>query len=213
MTAKTKAILGLITFVVLLMGSCGVYVLATFRVATVPTPAMANTIIPYEKVLYRRGNENIQRGDILVFKYPNDQKVFFMKRVIGLPGETVEVKGPTVLINGQALAEKHTYINFDGNNKKAAYQELKTEGSGSYQVYLFGGKDEVTESQDTPFATKAPLPIPPGHYFMMGDCRDNSLDSRYWGTLPRDLVVGKVMVLIDSADPIRKQALPRWLDE
>jgi signal peptidase I len=114
----------------------------------------------------------IRRGDIVVFKYPEDPERDFIKRVIGLPGETIEVKNKKVHIDGQALDEP-------------------------YVQYLIPPDEEGASELDVR-VQYGPVDVPEGHYFMMGDNRDNSQDSRYWGFLPRDYVKGKALFVYFS---------------
>lgn len=104
---------------------------------------------------------DIRRGDVIVFKYPKDPTMAYVKRVIGLPGEEIEIVGRTVFINGKALAESYT--------------QFLDEEFGQYR--------------------HGPIRIPPNRYFAMGDNRDNSQDSRYWGFVPRDLIMGKAFLV------------------
>ena len=118
----------------------------------------------------------IKRGDILVFKYPEDPERDFIKRVIGLPGEVVELKDKKVYINGTALDEPyvHFLFPFDPSSPDA--------GEGGVDLRRSYG----------------PATVPEGEYFMMGDNRDNSQDSRYWGFLRRDYVKGKALFVYFS---------------
>jgi signal peptidase I len=109
-----------------------------------------------------------ERGDIIVFKYPEDKTRDFIKRVIGLPGETIEVKNRVVYIDGKPIKENY-----------AAY----------------------TATEFSSYNNLSPRLIPPDSYFMMGDNRDNSMDSRKWGFLKRDLIRGKAMILYFSIQP------------
>ncbi|HEX3702211.1 MAG TPA: signal peptidase I, partial [Vicinamibacterales bacterium] len=115
----------------------------------------------------------IRRRDVIVFKYPEDPDRDFIKRVIGLPGETVELRDKRVYINGQPLDEP--YVHF-----------LEPPGSESdvHEVTSYDVRDHY-----------GPVTVPPDQYFMMGDNRDNSADSRYWGFLRRDLVKGKALMI------------------
>jgi signal peptidase I len=113
---------------------------------------------------------DIRRGDILVFKYPEEPERDFIKRVIGLPGDSVELKAKKVYINGQALDEP--YVHF-----------LTPAAEGSEVTSL-----DVRERY-------GPVTVPPDQYFVMGDNRDNSQDSRYWGFLPRSYVKGKALMI------------------
>jgi signal peptidase I len=118
----------------------------------------------------------IRRGDILVFKYPEDPERDFIKRVIGLPGETLELRNKKVYINGTALDEPYVHFLFPFDPASPDASE------GSFDVRRSYG----------------PVTVPDGHFFMMGDNRDNSQDSRYWGFLPRDYVKGKALFVYFS---------------
>jgi len=115
----------------------------------------------------------IKRRDIIVFKYPEEPDRDFIKRVIGLPGETVEVREKKVYINGTALDEP--YVHFLA--PPATNSEL-------HEVTSFDVRERF-----------GPVTVPADQYFMMGDNRDNSADSRYWGFLRRDYIKGKAMVI------------------
>ena len=115
----------------------------------------------------------IHRGDVVVFKYPVDPNRDFIKRVIGLPGETLEVRERKVYIDGRALEEPYAH-----------YIELPT-SSSEYR--------EVTSSDVQKHY--GPVVVPADQYFMMGDNRDNSADSRFWGFLPRDYIKGRALLI------------------
>jgi signal peptidase I len=115
----------------------------------------------------------IRRSEIIVFKYPEDPTRDFIKRVIGLPGETVEVRDKKVYINGTALNEP--YVHFLA--QPSGPSELS-------EVTSFDVRDRF-----------GPVTVPADQYFMMGDNRDNSADSRYWGFLRRDYIKGKAVVI------------------
>ena len=117
----------------------------------------------------------IRRGDVLVFKYPEDPERDFIKRVIGLPGETLELKEKKVYVNGTPLDEPYAHFLFPVD----ATSDL---GEGTFDVRRSYG----------------PVTVPEGHYFMMGDNRDNSQDSRYWGFMPREYVKGKALFVYFS---------------
>jgi signal peptidase I len=121
----------------------------------------------------------IGRGDIVVFKFPQEPDRDFIKRVIGLPGETLEVRNKTVYINGTALDEPYVHFLVPPDPEG---QEVAASG--------------VRESY-------GPVTVPADQYFVMGDNRDNSQDSRWWGYLPRDLVKGKALMIYWSFDSDR----------
>jgi signal peptidase I len=117
------------------------------------------------------------RGDIIVFKYPQDEKRDFIKRIIGTPGDTVQVRGQQVFINGRAL-EESAYVR---KNPTA----LPHTASPTFCGYAYACE---------------PLVVPPDSYFVMGDNRDNSQDSRYWGFVKRDKIKGKAFLIYWSWD-------------
>jgi signal peptidase I len=121
-------------------------------------------ILPYK---------NPRRGDVIVFKYPNSPETAYVKRLIGMPGDKVEMNGRTIYINGRPLKETYTqYID-----------------SGSiYEHY-------------------GPYFVPQNQYFAMGDNRDNSQDSRFWGYVPRDYILGKALVIYWSFETPRDEYL------
>jgi signal peptidase I len=120
----------------------------------------------------------IKRGDVIVFKYPEEPARDFIKRVIGLPGETLELRDKKVSINGQPLDEPYVHF-LEPPGTTSEFREVT-----SYDVRERYG----------------PVTVPPNQYFVMGDNRDNSQDSRYWGFLPRDYIKGKALVIYWSYD-------------
>jgi signal peptidase I len=205
----------------------------------VPTASMENTItvgdhLLVNKFIFAPGpslpvlpQRDIKRSDIIVFKYPgnpfnksrdNDEdnipfKVNYVKRVIGLPGDTVEVKGLKVYVNGEPLPEH--IIAVDGQkalmNQKAPLSIVSEEPRQAgelYDVYYYEhnieaarvGQD-INSSSDFHFAVNGKATkVPANSYFVMGDDRDNSLDSRAWGFVPRDLIIGRAMFVYWSYD-------------
>jgi signal peptidase I len=127
--------------------------------------------------------DRIERRDVIVFKYPEEPERDFIKRVIGLPGETVELRNKKVFINGRPIDEP--YVQF-----------LDPPGSAS-----------SSEADFTDFDVRrqyGPVTVPANHYFVMGDNRDNSQDSRYWGFLPREYIKGKALMVYWSYEADRE---------
>lgn len=157
-------------------------------------PVLNTVLIPMNKV---------QRGDVVVFNFPPNPRVNYIKRVIGLPGDTVEFRNKRLTINGQAIVDQNDG-SYDYLEQRVAMihndRFKETIGSKTYdvlnipdaptlmlsQVTDFPGRDQC-RYDDSGFVCKVPL----GHYFMMGDNRDNSLDGRYWGFVDDRLLVGK----------------------
>jgi signal peptidase I len=138
------------------------------------------TMWPIERALLPIGT--IRRRDVLVFKYPEEPDRDFIKRVIGLPGETLEVREKKVYINGAPLDEPYAH-------------------------YLTPAADESQYHEVTSFDVReryGPVTVPPNQYFMMGDNRDNSQDSRYWGFLPRENIKGRALLIYWSYEADRQ---------
>jgi signal peptidase I len=117
----------------------------------------------------------IERGDVIVFKFPEEPERDFIKRVVGLPGDALELKNQTIHINGMPLIEPYAH-------------------------YLF---PPTAQGQINGFDLRrqyGPVTVPEGHYFMMGDNRDDSQDSRFWGFLPASYVKGRALFIYWSFD-------------
>ena len=141
----------------------------------------APTATSLERTLLPIGT--IHRGDVLVFKSPVEPERDLIKRVIGLPGDRLEQKEKKIYINGQPLDEPYVFF-------------LEPPRHNS----------ELSEASATsdPRENYGPVTVPPNQYFMMGDNRDNSLDSRYWGFMPADYVKGKAVLIYWSYESERE---------
>jgi signal peptidase I len=137
--------------VVVLIAGCG-----ALRVDIVGD-AMAPTLRNGESALATRSFDQLDRGDIVGFRYPRDESMSFVQRIVGLPGESIQMLEGQVLIDGQVLDEKYVAL---GNRSNDSW---------------------------------GPIAIAAGHYFMMGDNRGNSSDSRSWGTVRRDAIWAKMI--------------------
>jgi len=126
-----------------------------------------------EKILPRK---KLERYDIVVFKYPEDLTKDFVKRVIALEGETVEIKDKQVYINGQPIAEEYKVHNDSQIHSRDGYYRYN---------------DVIRDNF-------GPVEVPRGYCFVMGDNRDNSYDSRYWGFLPLDNIKGRPWIIYFS---------------
>ncbi len=159
---------------------------------TVPTPSMEPTILVGDRLLIdkftiRNGfretppltpEHDIQRGDILVFKFPENPEVLYVKRLIGLPGETLEIRDKEVYVDGQRLEEDY---------KVHRDPQIQRRRSNPHAFLNEPARDNY-----------GPIRIPEGNYFMMGDNRDNSADSRYFGLVPHDYIVGRPLFVFWS---------------
>ncbi len=133
-------------------------------------PFTGSTIIPISKP---------KHGDIIVFRYPPKPSVYFIKRCIGIPGDVIEMKNKVLYRNGKIVNEPYV-IHKDPNvyPRNTQYRLVKT---------LYGSRDNF-----------GPVKVPPHSYFMMGDNRDNSYDSRYWGFVPENDLTGKAFIIYGS---------------
>jgi signal peptidase I len=139
-----------------------------------------------------------QRGDIIVFRYPPDPSTDFIKRVVGLPGDSVELRHNQVFINGRPMVRERVAGECRYNEGRSPEESRDCElwieslGSKTHKVY----QDPNQPPQDW-----GPRVVPPRSVFVMGDNRDNSRDSRVWGFVPYDNVKGRALVVWWSRDP------------
>jgi signal peptidase I len=160
---------------------------------TIPSGSMMDTLLVGDYILVNKflygpelpftdtrvpGLRDPHRGDIIVFRYPQDEKRDFIKRIVGTPGDTVQVRGIQVYVNGEPIRELYV---------KRIDTPLPSTGQG-YCGYAYGCEPTV---------------VPPNSYFVMGDNRDNSQDSRYWGFVTRDKIKGKAFLIYWSWDSDR----------
>lgn len=129
-----------------------------------------------------------QRGDVVVFRFPKDPGVDYIKRVVGVPGDHVVYKNKTLVINGRQVAQvpAGVYIG-TGSGLSSSGAELRREVLGDVT------HDILVEPHV--HGVEADVIVPEGHYFVMGDNRDNSNDSRYWGFVPDENLVGKAFMI------------------
>src|SRR5262245_3280037 len=203
MSKKAKTLIIVAAALFLALAGMATYFLIYYRIVHVPTGGMANTIIPGDRVLCRMYVGEIKRGDIVIFKLPTDPKVIYVKRVIGLPGETIQVKGHRVFVNGKELPEERALIRLTGESELPVVKVEPKPQDAWYRVFYdverYSGGDEFEVNTRAVYGIAEPYPIRPGNYFVLGDSRDNSEDSRYWGTVPRDLIVGEALTIFASS--------------
>ena len=140
-----------------------------------------------------------QRGDVVVFRYPKNPAQDYIKRVIGMPGDEVVYRNKTLYVNGQPVAQAPLghYIG-EGSGRDMTGAELKNEqlppSTGSAEP---GVEHHILQRSAAYFVPQGEgvWKVPEGHYFVMGDNRDNSEDSRYWGFVPEENLVGKAFLI------------------
>ncbi|OGA69642.1 MAG: signal peptidase I [Betaproteobacteria bacterium RIFCSPLOWO2_12_FULL_68_20] len=144
-----------------------------------------------------------QRGDVMVFRYPEDPSLDYIKRVVGVPGDRVEYRNKRLTINGVAVPVRQTDDYLSRERMQFSRRFVETLGGAEHQILLDeDAQGSVAPSRAFPFAANCnynmsglACTVPPGHYFMMGDNRDNSSDSRVWGFVPDENVVGKAFFI------------------
>jgi signal peptidase I len=170
-----------------------------FQQSKIPSGSMMDTLLEGDYIMVNRfvyagqsfGWESkllpirpVQRGDVVVFKWPPEPEVDYIKRVVGLPGDTVFVRGGYVYVNGEKVDEPYVE-----------------------DAYRIGNRNE------------RPIVVRPGHYFVMGDHRNQSQDSRVWGQVPQELMKGRALLIWWSFDedsdpyPTLKARLKAWGDK
>lgn len=141
-----------------------------------------------------------ERGAIVVFKHPKDKTVSYVKRVVGLPGDRVEIRAGKVLINDQEA--QMVEILPDAPIKSA-------NGLSEYQLYVEKYSEQthaIMIAKGEPVDNYGPILVPPDNIFVLGDNRSSSDDSRYWGTVPMESVEGQVFMIWMSLDWVSKEA-------
>ncbi len=163
------------------------------KLAYAPAGSLDRSLLPYR---------DVERGDIIVFRFPLDLNENYVKRAIGIPGDRLRIENKRVILNGQALHER--------------YVIHKTDYTDSY-------RDNFPSAPNIPLPERAmemlarhtrdgEIVVPPGHYFALGDNREESSDSRYWGFVPRENIVGTPLFIYWSYDAPTGRILDPGLD-
>ena len=181
----------------------------------IPSGSMEPTLVPGDLILVNKflyglrlplGHERLtpgrapRRGDVIVFRLPKDPAVDYIKRIVGLPGDTVSYENKQLVIDGKPISEKADGQWFDPSSM-AYYQQYRESLDGVQHrilinpqapAYVIGGPDDFPHRDACHYDSQGFVcKVPAGMYFVMGDNRDNSLDSRYWGFVPARNIVGK----------------------
>ncbi len=151
------------------------------KLAFAPAGPVSKYLLPYT---------DVKRGDIIVFRYPVDINQTFVKRCIGIPGDRIRVINKQVYLNGVRLDEPYTY------HKSDYIDSFRDNFPGEPNVSV----DRRASDMLLNHVTNGEVVVPPNSYFAMGDNRDSSLDSRYWGFVPRENIIGKPLVIYWSYD-------------
>jgi signal peptidase I len=147
------------------------------KLAYQPSGSFTQNLLPYQ---------DVKRGDIIVFKYPLDTRIPYVKRVIGVPGDRIRIQDKQLILNGKAVQEP--YKQHVQPDVIAPYRD-----NFPFDVPI-GLNRPSAEIMIRDHVKNGELVVPAGHYFAMGDNRDNSDDSRFWGFVPRENVIGKPLI-------------------
>jgi signal peptidase I len=165
----------------------------------IPSPSMENTLLVGDyllvnKLCYGGGSlrnyfmpyRKVRRGDIVVFHYPVNPEQHFVKRVIGVPGDRVRLINKQVLVNGVAMKEPYAHFSRSANDLfRDSFPRLDVSPGETPEWWL----------QLRKLVENGQLIVPEGHYFVMGDNRDDSYDSRYWGFVPQSNIIGRPLLI------------------
>jgi signal peptidase I len=192
-------------------------VVRTFLVEAfkIPTSSMENTLLVGDFLLVNKaaygaeipgthlhlpGFEEPRRGDVIVFVPPIDPTKNYVKRVVGVPGDTLQMRDKHLFVNGFPLNEP--YVRYIDRNGDAVHPDMRWQSNH----LLAGPARSYHPTRDN----WGPLVVPDDDYFVLGDNRDNSEDSRYWGFVSRDAIRGKPWLVYYSFDPTGPGPMP-WL--
>ncbi|HMK30386.1 MAG TPA: signal peptidase I [Terriglobales bacterium] len=197
----------------------GVVVIAVFvmtfivQAFEIPSESMEDTLLIgdyllVDKIDYASGGAwghilpytPVKRGDIIVFRYPVNPQQHFVKRVIGLPGDRVRIANKQVFVNGQPTDEKR-YVVFKSASRDPFRDDFP---NPQYPAAI----DPKWWAQMRKLVERGELIVPSGHYFALGDNRDESLDSRYWGFVPEENIVGRPLFIYWSVE--KDSAIPEY---
>jgi len=149
------------------------------KLAYAPGGPISKYILPYEQP---------KHGDIIVFRFPVDISQTFVKRVIGVPGDRLKMVNRVIYRNGVQLNEPYVYHKFP-------YDASRDNFPGEPTLFADGLQAQLQRDMLENHVVNGEIVVPPNEYFAMGDNRDNSLDSRYWGFVPRDNIIGKPLLI------------------
>ena len=151
------------------------------KLAYSPHGSIDEYLLPYQ---------DVQRGDIIVFRYPMDLSQTFVKRVVGLPGDRLRLVDKKLILNGQTVDEPYVI------HRTAYIDQYRDNFPGQPNTPIPERALEMLRQN----VVRNEIVVPPNNYFAMGDNRDQSLDSRYWGFVPRENIIGKPLLIYWSYD-------------
>lgn len=145
--------------------------------------------------------QNLERGDVILFSYPKSPDTRFIKRVVAIPGDTIQIQGQSLFVNGQSVERLPI--------ESTVLSEFRSKETLEFFAEKVNGKSYVVSySKQAAKSDFGPVVVPQGEVFLIGDNRDGSDDSRYWGTVPFDYLHGRVWFVWFSFDLDRAEL--RW---
>jgi signal peptidase I len=177
----------------------------------IPTPSMADNLLVGDhllvnKFVYAKPDSGIgkalpyreiKRGDVIVFKYPEDLSKNYVKRAIAVPGDHIRIEDQTVILNGVPLDEKYVFHKSRGSQNLPVRDNFPIQKEEMTRFADYQQNKDIFDSYlyYRPYMDGKDVVVPSGSYFAMGDNRDNSADSRYWGFVPRRNIVGRALLI------------------
>jgi signal peptidase I len=201
---------------------CAVFLMRSFLFEPfkIPSGSMIPTLLVGDLILVNKyhygirlpvinkkivANNDPQRGDVMVFRYPVNPSLDYIKRVVGLPGDEVSYINKQLSINGKPVEQKALPEFYDVDSLRYAQQFSEKLGAVEHRILVDKDRppyippqaiEDFPNKENCRYSGEGVVcKVPPGHYFMMGDNRDNSQDSRFWGFVPDDYIVGKAFVI------------------
>lgn len=187
----------------------------------VPTEGMEPSVVVGDRVvvnMFAYGHSNLPKlGDLVIYKWPKDSALFYVSRVLATPNDRIIFMKDSILLND--VKQKQRYV--DDKEKQCVYcsdyspsKNLIEEQLGEKKYLVFTDKRQWDKSYYLKHGQETPYTVADGSYFLVGDNRDNSLDSRFWGVVPQDQILGKVEAVLWSMDEINESfRWPRFFQE
>lgn len=190
-----------ITVILALFGTT--FIVQAFKI---PTPSMENNLLVGDHLLVNKfvfgspGSlldgvlpfKEVERGDVIVFRFPLDLTKHYVKRVVGLPGERLRIENQQVYVDSAALDESYKRHTSPPGSYVDPFRDYFPPRPHARRDYVASDQDPYWYED---FMDGGEILVPPGHYFAMGDNRDNSSDSRYWGFVPIENIVGRALII------------------
>jgi signal peptidase I len=170
---------------------------AQSAVSTVTFGSMEPTLLIGDRILIEPPRE-LRRGDIVAFRFPSGPNIIQVKRLIGVPGDHIKLSNGSLILNSRVTSER--YAQYRGSNERYNFRTFPIEPEKEPVPMGDGGREMLRKN-----VRDGTLIVPEGKYFVLGDNRDNSLDSRILGLIPSPMIVGLIREIVSSDDPDTKR--------